>query len=166
MFAITLNNNMGKYREYTDQDIIDSAKEVTSLSKLLDKLGLRQAGGNFTNMKKHLQRLNVDCNHWNGQAWSKGEQLKDWSQYTRAVTLKPHLLKLKSHTCENCNRTEWMGEKIPLEIEHVDGDRTNNELANLKLLCCNCHALTPTWRRRKDIVGVEGLEPSSLRDEA
>lgn len=59
-----------------------------------------------------------------------------------------------------------MGEKIPLEIEHVDGDRTNNELANLKLLCCNCHALTPTWRRRKDIVGVEGLEPSSLRDEA
>ena len=35
------------------------------------------------------------------------------------------------------------------EVHHVDGDRTNNEVDNLQLLCCNCHALTENWRRVK-----------------
>ena len=35
---------------------------------------------------------------------------------------------------------------IPLEIEHIDGDHTNNKEENLKLLCPNCHSLTPTFR--------------------
>lgn len=142
---------MGKYREYTDEDIINYAKEVNSVSQLLEKLNLRKAGGNFANMKMNLQRLNVDCSHWTGQSWNKDQQLKDWSQYTRANRLKPHLIKLRGHYCENCGLGDWQDVLIPLEIEHIDGNRTNNHLENLKLLCCNCHALTPTWRRRKDI---------------
>jgi uncharacterized membrane protein len=42
-----------------------------------------------------------------------------------------------------------MGIAIPLEMEHIDGDSKNNVRDNLKLLCPNCHAQTPTWRRRK-----------------
>ena len=41
-----------------------------------------------------------------------------------------------------------MGSKIALELEHVDGDNTNNDLSNLKFLCPNCHSMTPTWRGR------------------
>jgi 5-methylcytosine-specific restriction endonuclease McrA len=48
--------------------------------------------------------------------------------------------------CTGCLRTEWMGSAIPLEVDHRDGDRLNNELSNLRLLCPNCHALTPTYR--------------------
>lgn len=51
---------------------------------------------------------------------------------------------LKPHTCENCGMSEWLGNPIPLELEHIDGDHYNNEWDNLKLLCPNCHALTPT----------------------
>ena len=40
------------------------------------------------------------------------------------------------------------GGSIPLELDHVDGDRTNNLLCNLRLVCPNCHALTPTYRGR------------------
>lgn len=36
--------------------------------------------------------------------------------------------------------------RIPLEVEHVDGDHTNNREENLRLLCPNCHSLTPTFR--------------------
>ncbi len=140
---------MGQYRNYTDQDIIDKSKEVSSMGALLRELGLKQAGGNFANMKKNLQRLNLSCDHWAGCGWSKNQQLKDWSQYTRGNNLKPHLIKLRGHYCENCGLGDWQNEPIPLEIEHIDGDRTNNNLDNLKLLCCNCHGLTPTWRRRK-----------------
>lgn len=35
---------------------------------------------------------------------------------------------------------------IPLEIDHIDGDYTNNKEDNLRLLCPNCHSLTPTYR--------------------
>jgi 5-methylcytosine-specific restriction endonuclease McrA len=34
---------------------------------------------------------------------------------------------------------------VPIELEHIDGDSTNNSLENLKLLCPNCHSLTPTF---------------------
>lgn len=44
-----------------------------------------------------------------------------------------------------CELETWMGQKIPLTIDHIDGDNRNNELSNLIILCPNCHALTPTW---------------------
>jgi hypothetical protein len=140
---------MSQYKNYTDEDIIKYCKEVSSMSQLLKKLNLKSAGGNHANMKRNLKRLNINCDHWTGQAWNKDQQLKDWGDYTRAVRMKPHLIKERGHCCENCKNTHWLNELIPLEIEHIDGDRTNNELLNLKLLCCNCHAQTPTWRRRK-----------------
>ena len=36
--------------------------------------------------------------------------------------------------------------KVPIELEHIDGNSNNNELSNLKLLCPNCHSLTPTYK--------------------
>lgn len=50
--------------------------------------------------------------------------------------------------CNKCRGTEWLGEPIPLELEHRDGNPTNNQLSNLELLCPNCHAQTPTYRSR------------------
>lgn len=138
---------MGKYLEYTDDDVIREAAKVTTLAGLLKALGLRTAGGNYGNMKRKLQRLNVDTSHWTGQSWSKGQQLKDWSSYSKGVNLKPHLVAVKSGRCDGCGLSEWRGSQIPLEVHHKDGDRTNNHIDNLELLCCNCHALTDTWRR-------------------
>ncbi len=36
--------------------------------------------------------------------------------------------------------------KVPLEIDHIDGDSDNNSESNLRLVCPNCHALTPSYR--------------------
>ena len=52
---------------------------------------------------------------------------------------------LKEWKCEGCGNTEWLGNPIPLELHHKDGDNTNHELDNLALLCPNCHALTDTY---------------------
>lgn len=55
---------------------------------------------------------------------------------------------LMPRRCHDCGRTGWKGGPIPLELDHVDGNRRNNRLDNLRLLCPNCHALTPTYRGR------------------
>ena len=138
-----------KYRNYTDEDIVENAKNVKSIAGLLRSLDLRLVGGNYATMKKHIERLNIDITHWTGSLWSKGEKLKDWSEYTRGVKLKPHLIKERGHKCEECSNIQWNNVDIPLELHHIDGDRTNNEKENLQLLCPNCHALTHNWRGRK-----------------
>lgn len=140
---------MRKYREYTNEDIVKYAKEVKSIAGLLRKLNLKTVGGNYANIKKNLQQLKVDTSHWSGQGWNKGQQLKDWSLYTRISHLKSHLIELRGHKCENCGNSEWFDQPIKLEVHHIDGNRTNNNLENLQLLCPNCHSLTPNWRRQK-----------------
>ena len=138
-----------KYRDYTDNDVIVNAKKVKSMAELLRSLGLREAGGNYYNMKRLLQKLDVDCSHWGGQSWNKGQKLKDWSDYTRVASLKPHLVKERGKKCEMCLLESWLDNDIPLECHHIDGDRTNNELHNLQLLCPNCHAQTDNYRNKK-----------------
>lgn len=137
------------YRKYTDQDVINYSKEVKSIASLLKRLNLRIVGGNYINIKKILQRLNVDTTHWTGQGWNKDEQLKDFKDYTRSGNLKRHLIKKRGCQCENCKRKSWLKEPITLELHHIDGDRTNNQINNLQLLCPNCHSITNNWRGRK-----------------
>jgi hypothetical protein len=59
--------------------------------------------------------------------------------------LKEFLIKQKGHKCENCKNEFWMNEKIPIQLDHIDGNCDNNEDNNLRLLCPNCHSLTETY---------------------
>lgn len=154
---------------YTDKDIIETAKKVFSMAELLRCLGLTPAGGNYDNMNKQLSRLNLACEHWTGQGWSNSKRLKDWKSYSRSSKLKPHLISLRGHKCEDCGLEFWKKVLIPLELHHIDGNRNNNEPTNLQLLCCNCHALTPNFRRSKMVLvkrsmGIKTLKNRSCPD--
>lgn len=54
----------------------------------------------------------------------------------------------RERRCEWCGRDEWEGKVIPLEVDHINGIRTDHRIENLRLLCPNCHAFTDTWRGR------------------
>lgn len=48
--------------------------------------------------------------------------------------------------CVECDLgTEWNGNPLTLQVDHINGDRTNNTIENLRLLCPNCHTQTETW---------------------
>ena len=60
---------------------------------------------------------------------------------------------LLSAECDICGRARWLDEEIPLQLDHQDGDKDNNNLRNLRLLCPNCHALTPQYRLKDEFKG-------------
>lgn len=68
-------------------------------------------------------------------------------KYISNCKLRDKLIRegFKDRCCEGCGLREWLGVPIPLEVHHVDGDRFNNSLDNLKFLCPNCHSLTPNY---------------------
>lgn len=61
---------------------------------------------------------------------------------------------IKSIRGEECWVCGWRGvnpysRSVMLEVDHIDGDNQNNKPCNLRLLCPNCHSLTPTWKNIK-----------------
>jgi hypothetical protein len=62
--------------------------------------------------------------------------------------LRKHLIRRLGEKCAKCgwNERNTKTGKVPIEIEHIDGNWENNSLNNLTLLCPSCHALTPTFR--------------------
>lgn len=62
--------------------------------------------------------------------------------------LRRYILEKFGHKCYRCGWAEVNPTtgKVPLEVEHLDGDWKNMKEENLTLLCPNCHSLTPTYR--------------------
>jgi hypothetical protein len=63
-------------------------------------------------------------------------------------TRKEFLIRTRGHRCESCRNETWNDQPIPLVLDHKDGDHQNNVDANLRLLCPNCDAQTPTYKGR------------------
>jgi len=68
------------------------------------------------------------------------------SEKLKVRLLNEGVLENKCHICENKG---WQGKKIPLELDHIDGDHGNTRIKNLRLVCPNCHAQTSTYRVKK-----------------
>jgi hypothetical protein len=52
----------------------------------------------------------------------------------------------KKCMCCGWDKVHTVTKRVPLEVDHKDGNSDNNTLRNLQLLCPNCHALTPSFR--------------------
>lgn len=77
-------------------------------------------------------------------------QKKQKIEETQAVeTIKQarrYLREVQGTVCKICGNKKWMGKAIPLTLDHIDGNSDNWKLDNLRLICPNCDAQTPTYK--------------------
>ena len=142
---------------YTIEEFKTAVENSRSIRQALIKLDLEPKGGNYRVFKRFAKINEIDYSHFTGQASNRGKrfgpkrELKEYldnKYFISSHKLRKRLLaeNIFEHKCSNCNQSEWLDKPIPLELGHIDGDYSNNNLSNLRLLCPNCHALTPTYR--------------------
>jgi len=79
----------------------------------------------------------------------RGDKTYESSEDFRCTKgVRKYLIRTRGYRCEDCGLDSWKGKSLPLEVEHVNGLNFDNKEENVKLLCPNCHSLTPTWRGR------------------
>ncbi|MFA6436447.1 MAG: HNH endonuclease [Candidatus Gracilibacteria bacterium] len=151
-------------RCWTDQQLQLAVKNSFSFRQVLGKLGLREAGGNYAQLKKYVRDLKVDVTHFKGRGWNSGltgigkprlplEKILVKGSDFQSFKLKKRLFiaGLKSKYCEQCGWAEYTEDGyLPLELDHINGDHRDNRLENLRILCPNCHSLTFSHRGRKN----------------
>ena len=141
------------------QDIIYKKNVIEGwISENRPKLWMaKQLGCKIDTLDSYLKKWGI---HYKGNMGAKGHKSspnkKTVLEYIKKDCVKVPLLRkklieegYKEYKCENCKLSEWMGNKISLELHHVDGNRYNNELSNLMILCPNCHSMIPNHSMKK-----------------
>lgn len=82
------------------------------------------------------------------KSWKIGNENGIKGKYGISNYLRKYLFRKYNNKCSKCGwgKVNPYSNKIPLEIEHIDGNYLNNNEDNLELLCPNCHSLTKTYK--------------------
>ncbi len=147
-------------KKWEEKDLISAVKTSKSYRQVLMKLGLKQAGGNYYQIKKFISLNVINTDHFTGQAWNKGlkyvgiarvpiDKVLVKESNFQSYKLKKRLFNegLKKPVCEICGWSVAASDgRIPVEINHINGDHRDNRIFNLQILCPNCHSLTENYR--------------------
>lgn len=151
-----------KRRSWTAEQLEAAVKNSGSYRQVLAKLSLREAGGNYAQIKKYIGEYALNISHFHGKAWNKGmrgigisriplEKILIKGSSYQSFKLKKRLFAvgLKKEQCEECGwAVRTPDGYLPLELDHINGEGSDNRLENLRVLCPNCHSLKPTHRGR------------------
>ena len=106
-------------------------------------------------MKGTCQNCNTEFNYMPSQSGGKFCSNKCQGEYTVkkrftknskwSKSMRRYLVENTEYKCSSCGITEYNNKPITLQVDHIDGDRTNNGFDNLRFLCPNCHSQTETW---------------------
>lgn len=150
-----------KWERYTKEELQEMCSQSKSLTEFGELMGYAKYGvKGISAAKEVIQKFDLDYssivtygNVMRGENPNKGKIdyskfVNDSSAFLGArakESIKKNLIQIRGHECEQCHNTVWNNVPIPLQLHHKDGNRANNELDNLQLLCPNCHAQTDNY---------------------
>jgi len=154
---------MPKKRSWTDEQLEAAVRSSRSYRRVLIELKLVPAGGNYDQIKRRIRELGISTEHFTGKGWNVGWgfdprkprfELKeilvaDRPSQSHKLRLRMIAEGLKKPRCELCGwHKKSVDGRLPLELDHINGDPNDNRITNLRILCPNCHSLQSTHRGR------------------
>lgn len=154
-------------RKYTKEQLQEIVDKCFSFRQVILELGLKETGGNYSNIQKRCKEFGISTNHFFGPAWNRlGHPLfnkKNCESIESFFTKKDKKIAsskvknriinngLKEYKCEVCGISEWLEKRLVIELHHVNGDPTDNRLENLQFLCPNCHSQTHNYCKKEEL---------------
>lgn len=140
------------YAEYW-RDLKAVVAKSHNVCEVLRKLEIAPHGSNHQRVRDEIRKRGLDISHFEKTRKLSAVQLirnsRNTRQSVRRKVIRENLLEYK---CSQCGLREWQGQELSLQLDHVNGETTDNRLENLRFLCPNCHSLTSTWgpKNRKE----------------
>jgi 5-methylcytosine-specific restriction endonuclease McrA len=151
---------MAYYNWENKEKLIEDLKASASISNFLDNQGLVASSGNYDTFKKWMKKHEINKDDYLTEPLVKEKKPKkevkkltleeifiensDASRdIVRKAIIKNNLIQYKCSGCGNCG--SWNGLDLSLQLEHKNGDSTDNRILNLEFLCPNCHTQTKTY---------------------
>ena len=154
-----LKLSKNRYKKENLEPIIKKSKNYR---EVLNHLNNYSIGGNYETLYKYINLYNIDTSHFETSKERYNRTIKILgykntiplkniliknSTYKHNTNLKNRLYKegLKKRKCELCEQgEEWMGKKMSLILDHINGINNDNRIENLRIVCPNCNATLPT----------------------
>lgn len=152
-----------KKLKYTKKELEVVIKSSVTKTEILKKLNMGTGGGHFRQLNMLIKYYNIDTSHLLGQAWLRGkthyhrnrlslEEIMVVNSTYGSSELRKRLIKeeLLKNICNECGQLpEWNGKPLTLQLDHINGDHSDNRKDNLQILCPNCHTQTETWGTKR-----------------